>query len=99
MEKTKLLCGYADMEITPKRPVYLDGFAARSEPSVGVRDPLYAKALMLKDAFGTECLILVFDVLGFDAYLSKKIRDAALRYDTFHTHSLGTCIGRPVCTS
>lgn len=78
MEKTKLLCGYADMEITPKRPVYLDGFAARSEPSVGVRDPLYAKALMLKDAFGTECLILVFDVLGFDAYLSKKIRDAAL---------------------
>lgn len=78
MENTKLLCGYADIDITPKRPVYLDGFAARSTPSTGVRDPLYAKALSLADAYGNECLIIVFDVLGFDAYLSDKIRTAVL---------------------
>jgi len=67
------------MDITPKRPVWLDGFAARSKPSEGVRDPLYLKVLSLKDKYGEECLILVLDVLGFDKYLSDKMRDAAIR--------------------
>jgi len=97
MKENKLLCGYADMDITPERPVWLDGFAARSKPSDGVRDPLYLKVLSLKDSCGTECLILVFDILGFDKYLSEKVRNVALSASALpdenvmivatHTHS------------
>ena len=43
--KNKILCGYADADITPKMPLYLDGFAARDGKSTGVRDPLYLKTL------------------------------------------------------
>lgn len=101
MKNKGLMCGYAQADITPTASGYLDGFAARSKPSSGVRDPLYLKVLSLKDSCNGECLIIVFDLLGFDESLHGKLRDAAREASGLsdenimilatHTHSGPAC--------
>jgi len=44
--ESSLLAGAAKVDITPDRPVWMDGMI-RSHPSVGVHDPLFARALVL----------------------------------------------------
>jgi neutral ceramidase len=39
--------GVSQIDITPKPGVELSGFAARTQPSIGVLDPLFAKAVFL----------------------------------------------------
>ena len=108
--KNKILCGYADADITPKMPLYLDGFAARSGKSTGVRDPLYLKTLYFTDNEGASCLILVFDMIGFGKELSQRIKAAATEVSDVpdervmllatHTHSgpaAGVLFGLPQC--
>lgn len=108
--KNKILCGYADADITPKMPLYLDGFAARSGKSTGVRDPLYLKTLYFKDFDDEACIILVFDMIGFGKELSQRIKAAATEVSGIpdeqvmllatHTHSgpaAGVLFGLPQC--
>ncbi|HWF42746.1 MAG TPA: neutral/alkaline non-lysosomal ceramidase N-terminal domain-containing protein, partial [Acidothermaceae bacterium] len=44
-----LLAGVAVSDITPPRGSMLAGFAARSVPSEGIHDPLFARAVALDD--------------------------------------------------
>ena len=44
-----LRAGAARIEITPPVGIDLTGYLARQNPSVGVRDPLYVRALVLDD--------------------------------------------------
>ena len=108
--KNKILCGYADADITPKMPLYLDGFAARDGKSTGVRDPLYLKTLYFKDSDDEACIVLVFDMIGFGKELSQRIKAAATEVSgvsdervmllATHTHSgpaAGVLFGLPQC--
>ena len=108
--KNKILCGYAESDITPAMPLYLDGFAARSGKSTGVRDPLYLKTLYFKDFDDEACIILVFDMIGFGKELSQRIKAAATEVSGIpdeqvmllatHTHSgpaAGVLFGLPQC--
>ena len=57
--------GTSEIDITPKPGVELSGFAARTQPSIGILDPLFAKALYLVD--GHERLLwLHCDLVGVD---------------------------------
>lgn len=106
----KILCGYAQSDITPSMPLYLDGFAARSGRSTGVRDPLYVKALYFEDERGERCIMLVIDMIGFGYDLSRRIKSAATEVSGIpderimllatHTHSgpaAGVLFGLPQC--
>ena len=44
--------GVATVDITPRRPLWMAGFAARTAPSQGTLLPLHAKALALEDGRG-----------------------------------------------
>ncbi len=72
-----LRAGAARIDITPnlttQRSLDLTGFIARQNPAIGVRDPLYARALVL-DEGGRQIAIVSCDLLGFSAALVDDIR-------------------------
>jgi hypothetical protein len=65
--------GFARVAITPAPGCRLAGYAARTAPSVGVADPLYARALALEGA-GQAAILAVADVLALDAGYARAIR-------------------------
>jgi neutral ceramidase len=88
--------GIAQVDITPKPGVELSGFAARIQPSTGVLDALFAKALYLTD--GKERLLWIHcDLVGFDRAIVLEFRDWArqrfglaagqVMLSATHTHS------------
>ena len=79
-----LRAGAARLEITPPPGSDLTGFIARTNPSTGVRDPLYARALVIDDDDHQVALVSC-DVLGCDA---EFVADARARI-TFATDIAG----------
>ena len=71
---TILRAGAARVDITPSTRVDLTGFLARQNPSTGVRDPLYARALVLDDD-DHQVAIVSCDLLGFGREYVVEIRD------------------------
>jgi hypothetical protein len=97
--ESKMNVGISQTDITPKPGVELSGFAARTQPSTGVLDPLFAKALYLADA-GEQVLWIHCDLVGFDREIVLAFRDWArerfgldagqVMLSATHTHS-GPC--------
>jgi len=91
--------GTSQIDITPEPGVELSGFAARIQPSLGVLDPLFAKALYLADA-QTRLLWIHCDLVGFDRPIVLAFRRWAqdqfglpagqVMLSATHTHS-GAC--------
>lgn len=69
-----LRAGAAAIDITPKHPegVYLAGFASNRRCSA-VRDPLYARALVLS-AGGPPLVIVALDLIGLSLGRGRRIR-------------------------
>lgn len=68
--------GASKVEITPKEPVWLAGYGSRTQPSEGVRQPIYVKALALEDSTGARSLLLTFDLLGLDRGTARIIAES-----------------------
>ena len=72
-----LLAGVATVDITPKKPVTLSGYAMRKELSQGVHDPLSARAVAF--GYGGQRLVLVSaDLVGFYNGTAEAVRQAIL---------------------
>ena len=69
-----LLAGAATADITPSRPVQMDGYGGRTKPSEGVHDPLFARALVLDDE-NTACAIVGCDLLGIHPQVTAEVRN------------------------
>lgn len=67
------------MVITPNEPVYMAGFAARTEKSSNVHDDIYAKAVLLVS--NQHLLVLTLDMLGGDRSFIHSIKDVL--YESF----------------
>ncbi len=88
--------GIAQVEITPERSIELSGFALRQQPSAGVLDPLFVRALRVQSA-GVEFLWLHCDLLAVDEALVARFRrwardkfglePAQVLLTATHTHS------------
>lgn len=57
--------------ITPKRLLWLSGYASRDKPAEGTLHDLWLKALALEDASGRRAVLVTADLIGF----SKSIYD------------------------
>ena len=66
--------GISQVDITPDEPIFLSGYAARTNVSEGVAQPIYTKAIAINQEGGEPALILTVDNCG----LSKSIRDAVI---------------------
>ncbi|MBN1559807.1 neutral/alkaline non-lysosomal ceramidase N-terminal domain-containing protein [candidate division KSB1 bacterium] len=75
--ETRLLGGFAKIDITPSRPVTLSGYANRSDLSTGIHDPLSARVSVFQAA--DEKLVLVStDIIGFYNGTSDVFRTAIM---------------------
>ena len=89
-EKT-LSAGTAKINITPKGPIPMSGYPDRKDPSTGIHDPLFIRALVL-DIDGYRVAIISCDLIK---YCNKRVLDIAkkrfnisyLLICSSHTHS------------
>jgi hypothetical protein len=89
--------GIAKAEITPDKPMWLAGYAARTRPSEGVHHPLWIKVLALETPSGERAVVLTSDLLGLPgATAARIIRELQEKYrlersrvmlSSSHTHS------------
>ena len=94
-----MIVGTSQIEITPKPGVELSGFAARTQPSTGVLDPLFAKALYLA-CDNSDLLWIHCDLIGFERGVVQAFRrwaknelgleEAHVMLSATHTHA-GPC--------
>jgi hypothetical protein len=68
-----LYAGAARQEITPAPGSDLAGYIARQNPSTGVRDPLFVRALVLDDD-RRQLALVSCDLLGFDQEFVDDVR-------------------------
>ena len=93
--------GTARIDITPTEPIRLNGYGGRREPSSGVAQKLWAKALVIgKD---NPSVIITTDLIGVPDWLTRHVRsELAKSYDVqpaqvalcaTHTHTGPTVKG------
>jgi hypothetical protein len=76
MRKKMLKIGASEEIITPKTGIELCGFLARTQPSVGHYDDLYAKVLYAENN-GNKILWIHCDLIGFSNDLADSIRESS----------------------
>ncbi len=89
--------GVAQTKITPKKLMWMGGFAARTKPAEGTLDELYAKALVLRTPDGTTALLVTLDLVGVPKWLYDQLASElkkrhglsldSIRFSASHTHS------------
>lgn len=97
--------GAASQVITPKKNVWLAGYAKRTKATAGKVQDLFAKALALEDRDGQRAVILTLDLIG----ITRAMRDDVARHaeqrfglpkerllvNASHTHCSPLVRGRP----
>ncbi|MFO0852674.1 MAG: neutral/alkaline non-lysosomal ceramidase N-terminal domain-containing protein [Gemmataceae bacterium] len=88
--------GFAAVKITPERPVWMAGYAARTAPAAGTETDLYARAAAFADPAGKRFVLVALDLVGIDRDLSqlvaRRIREKhglpreAVALTVTHTH-------------
>ena len=92
----------ARVDITPREPMWMSGYASRDRPAEGTLHPLWAKALALDDGEGRRAVLVTMDLCGIDRELSQRvtrtlgeqhgIERAAVALCVSHTHT-GPVVG------
>ncbi|HEV2689501.1 MAG TPA: neutral/alkaline non-lysosomal ceramidase N-terminal domain-containing protein [Bryobacteraceae bacterium] len=89
--------GVARIDITPKAPIFLSGYASRTHPSTGVVHPLWAKALAIEDNKGARLVVVTTDLIGLprtitDLVAARVLKEYGLErsrllFNSSHTHT------------
>jgi len=95
--RTSWSAGVARVEVTPTEPIFMKGYGSRTKPSEGVRQPLFVKALALRDETGATSVLVTSDLHSYTRRMSDTIADAVqqrygiprarLILNGSHTHS------------
>ncbi len=65
--------GTAKAVITPKEPLWMAGYAARTSPASGTLHELYVRVLALEDADGRRAVLVSCDLLGIPRSISEHV--------------------------
>jgi hypothetical protein len=65
--------GVGTVEITPPTPFWMSGYAARTHPSEGVLQGLWAKALALRDGEGNRAVLVTADLIGLSRAIAVDV--------------------------
>ncbi len=89
--------GVDRVDITPRLPIWMSGYAARTRPAQEVIQNLWAKALVLEDKAGKKVALVAIDLIGLPAEVTRPvaaevqkkfgIERSCLVLNTSHTHS------------
>lgn len=64
----------AKINITPKAPMWMAGFASRTKPSQGVIHPIWSKALVIQDKDKNTAVLITNDLSGMPRDMSTRIK-------------------------
>lgn len=94
--------GVARVNVTPKKAMWLSGYASRDRPAEGKLADLWVKALVLADPTGKRAVIVTMDLIGIDRAMSQRVcaeiakqqqlDRAQIALCTSHTHT-GPVVG------
>ena len=91
---SKLLVGYAKVDITPREPVYLTGYGNdHLRLSDNVLDPIYATCLAFTDESGSTALVYTLDILYSSTWMRHAVSEALnlsveqVQISATHTHA------------
>lgn len=89
--------GTAKAVITPKSPMWMAGYAARTRPADGTLHELYLRVLVIEDGRGKRGVVVSSDLLGFPRSVSDNVANALrekfglsrdeIMLNASHTHS------------
>jgi hypothetical protein len=65
--------GVARVDITPRVPVWLAGYADRRRPSEGVDQRLFLKALAIQEGKNAPLILITVDLIGFPRAVTDEI--------------------------
>ena len=68
--------GVASMKITPDGLAWMEGYAARTEPTSEVEQDLFAKTLLVRDTAGETLVIVTLDLLTVPGPLRKHVEQS-----------------------
>ncbi|MEY2879033.1 MAG: hypothetical protein RLZZ15_1413 [Verrucomicrobiota bacterium] len=72
-EVTGWHAGVARRAITPEAPLWMTGYAARTQPAEGKAQELWAKALALQDGGGHRAVLITVDLCGVTRPMTDQI--------------------------
>ncbi len=72
-EEPSWKAGTARARITPEKPLWMAGYAARTQPADGTLHDLWVKALSLEDSAGHRVVLVTLDLIGLPANMYDKI--------------------------
>jgi neutral ceramidase len=78
--------GVASANITPKANMWMGGYAARTHPSTGTAQNLFAKALAIADEKGTRFVFLTVDAIGIPRGLRQNVALRLAATDQLQAH-------------
>ena len=88
--------GIGRVVITPESPVWMAGYASRTEPGSGKLHDLWAKAMAVEDDAGNTVVVVTADIIGFSLDMTDAVSariEAAhgiprsnLLFNASHTH-------------
>jgi neutral ceramidase len=89
--------GIAQVNITPRQPLFMSGYGNRNKPFERVEADLFAHAVVLEDTTGRRAALVTSDILGLPASVAEPIceriqRSTGLKRDqillnSVHTHT------------
>jgi hypothetical protein len=89
--------GAGKADLTPQESIWMAGYAARTKPSEGVRQKIWAKALAVRDENGTTAVAVTLDLVGIRRALAEDLAGAItskhkiprdrILFNASHTHS------------
>jgi len=65
--------GAGSIRITPEEPMWLAGFAVRTEPAKGTLSDLFVKALAIEDERGARVVIVSMDLIAVSKSVATKV--------------------------
>ncbi|NOX56899.1 MAG: hypothetical protein GXP27_21150 [Planctomycetes bacterium] len=84
--------GLAAAKVTPRKPVYLSGYASRNHPFESVEADLYVKAMALEDEAGHRAVLVTADIIGFRIEMSRRIWTGVKKTTGLEPHQVLLCV-------
>ncbi len=88
--------GFAAVNITPEKFMWMSGYGSRTAPADGKETDLWAKAMVLESPDGKKLVLVTLDLVGIDRGVSqaacklimgkRKLPREAIVLSTSHTH-------------
>lgn len=86
-----LRVGSAKIDITPPFPIWLNGYAARTEPARSASQPIHARALAIDDPQTLPAVLIAFDGLGVSQQIVAAVADRLLESHQLPAERLAIC--------